>query len=140
MPADQAADAVVDGEPLIYADSAKGRELRTTLLEFKEKVNPTGDLADLKKTVENMSDSELLNTLEDINGYGEDYVRAASGNAEKIKIIRDAMKLPSAILAAYLGLSAMDDEEDKVSVRKHGGLLLYPIDVEQNQDYIKYFW
>ena len=136
----KAADAIVDGEPLIYAGSAKGKELRTTLLEFKEKVNPTGDLSDLKKTVQNMSDSDLLNTLKDINGYGQDYVNAASGNAEKIKIIRDAMKLPSAILAAYLGLSAMDDEEDKVSVRKHGGLLLCPTDIEQNQDYIKYFW
>lgn len=50
------------------------------------------------------------------------------------------MKLSSAILATYLGLSAMDDEEDKVSVRKHGGLLLCPTNVEQNQDYIKYFW
>lgn len=136
----KAADVIVDGEPPIYADSAKGYELRTTLLEFKEKVNPTGDLADLKKTVQNMSDSELLNTLKGLNGYGGDYVRAASGNAEKIKIIRDAMKLPSAILAAYLGLSAMDDEEDKVSVRKHGGLLLCTTDVEQNQDHIKYFW
>lgn len=90
-----------------HDSSAHWYELRSTMNELKNKYAPDGNLETLKRVLKSKSDSDLIQDLSEVNGYGLDYADALAkaiktGNYKSARGFLDSFRKGMIVLPAAL--------------------------------------